>query len=316
MKVLIASPWVNRMLPDLRSALPQVEFLTGETQEEIDAVASEAEVAIGSMSRNSFLAAENLKWIQSSSAGVEWMGRIPELRESDVTVTNARGAHATTIAEHTLGMLFFLTRQFGRLYEQQKAHQWRGVSQYQGVGVAGLTMGVVGLGQLGRAIAKRAAACEMNVIAVDAHEVPKPEYVAELGLLEKLDDLLKRADVVVVTAPITEKTRGMLGPDQLAQMKASAYLLVMSRGNIVHEPTLIQMLKNKQLAGAALDVAATEPLPADDPLWDAPNCFITPHCSPSSDQTRRNVKSIIIDNLKRYEAGEPLINLVSKELGY
>ncbi|MEM7134620.1 MAG: D-2-hydroxyacid dehydrogenase [Chloroflexota bacterium] len=316
MKVLIAVTWANRMVDDLRKALPDIEFLVGETQEEIDALASEADVAIGSISRESFLAAKNLKWIQSSSAGVEWMGRIPEIQVSDVKVTNVRGAHATTIAEHTLGMLFFLTRGFGMLYENQKAHKWGAGPDYGGRGVAGLTMGVIGLGQLGRAIAKRAEACEMTVIAVDVHEVPKPDYVSEVGLLDKMDDLLQRSDVVVVAAPITDQTKGMLGPDQLVQMKSSAYLVVISRGKIIDEPTLIQMLNDGKLAGAALDVTYTEPLPEDDPLWDAPNCFITPHCSPSSDQTHSNVKAIIIDNLKRYMAGEELVNPVNKKLGY
>lgn len=316
MKVLIGSTWINRFADDLRTTFPQIEFLTGESAEEIVSIAKDAEVAIGPISREAFLAAKNLTWIQSSSAGVEWMGRIPELPDSDVVVTNARGAHATTIAEHTLGMLFFLTRRFDQLYELQKEHCWKPPQGYVGVGVAGATMGIIGLGQLGRAIAKRAAAFEMNVIAVDAHEVPQPEYVSKLGLLDQMGDLLQTSDVVVVAAPITDKTRGMLGPDQLALLKPSAYLLVISRGNIIHEPTLIEMLKEGRLAGAGLDVTSTEPLPEDNPLWDAPNLFITPHCSPSSAQTQQNVKAIIFDNLRRYQAGEELVNTVDKKLGY
>ena len=135
------------------------------------------------------------------------------------------------------------------------------------MGVSGLTMGVIGLGHIGRAIAVRAHAFDMKVIAVDVHEVPKPDYVAELRLLDGLDDLLHRADVVAVATPITDRTRGMLGPRELALLKQSAFLLVMSRGGIVDEPTVVRMLREGTLAGAGLDVTAVEPLPADSELW-------------------------------------------------
>jgi len=177
-------------------------------------------------------------------------------------------------------------------------------------------MGIIGLGQIGRAIAKRAHAFEMNVIAVDVNKVPKPDYVSEVRQLDGLPDLMRKSDVVVVAIPITAETRGMVHGELLRMMKPSAYLLVMSRGGIIDEPTLVDMLHNNQLAGAGLDVAATEPLPADNPLWDCPRIIITPHNSPSSDQTRANVMSIMKENLKRYLAGEQLNNLVDKEAGY
>ena len=316
MKVLISTGWVKRYVDELAQEFPEVTFLTGESEEENMALAAEAEVIFGPVSQAVFQAAKPVKWIQSGSAGVEWMRNVPELADSDVTVTNTRGAHASTIAEHTFGMLVFLARGFGGLYESQKARDWQRPLQHPGVGLAGLTMGIIGLGNIGRAIAKRADAFEMTVIAVDAHAVPQPEYVAELGLLDGLDDLMKRSDVVVVATPITPETRGMLGEAQLRLMKPEAYLLVMSRGGIIDEPTLVDMLQSGKLAGAGLDVTATEPLPADNPLWDVPNIIITPHSSPSSRQTRANVTSIMKANLKRYLAGEPLSNVVDKKLGY
>jgi phosphoglycerate dehydrogenase-like enzyme len=177
-------------------------------------------------------------------------------------------------------------------------------------------MGIIGLGQIGRAIAKRAHAFEMNVIAVDAHPMPKPDYVAEVRLLDGLDDLMRRSDVVVVATPITPETRGMIGPAQLELMKPGSYLLVMSRGGIVDEPTVTAMLHDGRLAGAGFDVTAIEPLPEESELWSAPNVIITPHCSPSSEQTRANVVAIMKENLRRYLAGEPLNNVVDKKLGY
>lgn len=317
MQVLITTPWVQNYLDEWQKEFPQVEFVGGATPEAVRAAAGEAEVAFGAVDEALFQAAKKLRWIQSGSAGVEWLGSAPSLRESDVLVTNTRGAHATTIAEHTFGMLVFIARRFDELYEAQKRHDWIGA---QGgsprVGLAGLTMGIIGLGQLGRAIAKRAHAFDMKVIAVDLHDVPQPDYVAELRRMDGLNDLMERSDVVVVATPITPETRGLIGPEQLRRMHPGAYLLVISRGGIIDEPTLIDMLRTGKLAGAALDVAAIEPLPADSDLWDCPNIFITPHNSPSSLQTRNNVMSIMKENLRRYLAGEPLTNLVDKKLGY
>lgn len=316
MKVLLASSWVNHYKEQLEKEFPNVEFLAGASEDEVVALAADAEVALGPVSSRVFNAAPNLKWIQSSSAGVEWMRNVPELRERDVQVTNTRGAHASTIAEHCFGMLIFLARNFSSLYESHKRHEWQRPLERAGVGLYGMTMGVIGLGQIGRAIAERAVAFGMTVIAVDAHPVAKPDYVSELGLLDELDDLMSRSDVVVVATPITDETRGMLGPNQLRRMKPDAYLMVMSRGGIIDEPTLTEMLTTGKLAGAGLDVTSVEPLPADNPLWDAPNLFITPHSSPSSGQTRDNVFKMMTDNLRRYMAGQPLENLVDKQLGY
>jgi phosphoglycerate dehydrogenase-like enzyme len=317
MKVLITNVYGHRYIGDWQKEFPQVEFITGETPAEIQQRAAEAEVAFGHVSRELFLAAPKLRWIQSGSAGVEWMQHVPELRDSDVLVTNMRGAHATTIAEHAFGMLVFLARNFAELYEAQKEKVWLPLHRLRpSVGLVGMTMGIIGLGQIGRAIASRAHAFEMTVIAVDAHPVAKPAYVAEVGLLDGLDDLMRRSDVVVVAAPITPATRGMVGAEQLRLMKPTAYLLVMSRGGIIDEPTLVDMLRTGQLAGAGLDVTAVEPLPPENDLWSAPNVIISPHCSPSSAQTGANVVAIMKDNLRRYLAGEPLNNLVDKKLGY
>lgn len=317
MNVLVTTGWLSqRFVDEWKAEFPEVTFVGGETDEEVIAAAADAEIAFGPLTEALVKSAPNLKWVQSTSAGVEWMRHAPSLLDSDVEVTNTRGAHATTIAEHTFGMLVFLARRFDETYEAQKRHEWIRGSSTPRTGLVGLTMGIIGLGQIGRAIAKRAHAFEMNVIAVDVNEVPKPDYVSEVRRLDALPDLMQRSDVVVIAIPITAETRGMIGPDLLKLMKSSAYLLVMSRGGIIHEPTLVEMLHEGKLAGAGLDVAETEPLPAENPLWDCPNIIITPHNSPSSDQTRANVMSIMKENLRRYLDGKPLINLVNKEAGY
>lgn len=317
MKVLVTSGWLNQdFINRWQAEFPNVEFVGGSTEEELIAAAADAEVAFGSVKETVFKAAPNLKWVQSGSAGVEWMRNTPSLIESDVQVTNTRGAHATTIAEHTFGMLILLARRFDELYEAQKRKEWIRGSQTRRDGLVGMTMGIIGLGQIGRAIAKRAHAFEMKVIAVDVNKVPKPDYVSAVRLLDGLPELMRNSDVVVVATPITPETRGMLGPNELKLMKSTAYLLVMSRGGIIDEPTLAQMLRDNALAGAGLDVAAIEPLPAESELWDCPNIIITPHNSPRSEQTRANVMSIMMENLRRYIDGKPLENLVNKQAGY
>ena len=316
MKVLITAGWVDRFVDGFRQEFPQVEFVFADTAEKIAAQAADAEIAFGPLNSSQLQAAPNLRWIQASSAGVEWMPNVPELAEREITVCNTRGAHAKTIAEHTMGMLVFLARQFGPLYKAQQRHEWGVPEGARLVGLAGLKMGIVGLGNIGRQIAKRAAAFEMEVSAVDVNPMEKPDYVKDLQLMDGMAALLRDSDVVVVTVPITAETRGMIGPDELALLQPEAVFIVISRGGIIHEPTLIRMLEEGKLAGAALDVAATEPLPADDPLWDAPNLFITPHSSPSSVQTTSNVRRIMRDNLKRYLDGEPLQNTVGIERGY
>lgn len=316
MKVLITGQWVMRFVDGFREDFPQVEFVFADSAEDIAAQAADAEAAFGPMNSSQLQAAPNLRWIQSPSAGVEWMRNAPELAERDITVCNTRGAHATTIAEHTMGMLVFLTRGFGPLHKAQQRHEWGVPEGTRLVGLVGLKMGIVGLGNIGRQIAKRAAAFEMDVIAVDVNPMDKPDFVSDLQLMDGMPALLRESDVVVVTVPITAETRGMIGPDELALLQPEAFFIVISRGGIIHEPTLIRMLEEGKLAGAALDVAATEPLPADDPLWDAPNLFITPHSSPSSVQTSANVARILKTNLSRFMNGEPLENTVGIQRGY
>ena len=316
MKLLIIGSWEQDRFAEAKKTFPQVEFAATSDQNEILHEISDADAVFGGITREAFLAAKQLKWIQNTGAGVEKLARIAELAESDVIVTNTRGAHAATIAEHTFGLLISLTRNLPQTFQAQRDHDWRIQFANPMVGLTGLTLGMVGLGNIGRAIAKRGRAFDMNVIAIDAHEVPKPDYVTELRLSDGLDDLMRRSDVVAVTTPRTPKTEGLLGEQQLTLMKRTSYLLVVSRGGIVDEVALARMLREGRLAGAGLDVTATEPLPENSPLWDTPNLLITPHCSGRSAFTSASVTAIFHENLRRYLSGETLTNLVDLKLGY
>ncbi len=280
-------------------------------------VVGDAEAFYGSLRNEEFLAARKLRWVQSPGAGVEWLWQIPTIAESDVVVTNMRGAHAATIAEHAFGMLLCLTRALRDLDEHQKREEWaRGLIADRLFGIKGLTMGIVGFGNIGRAIAGRASGFEMNVIAVDAQSVAPENGVKEVWPLALLNDLCRQTDVLVISAPITPQTRGLIGSEQIGLLKEGAYLLAVSRGGIVDEPALIEALQSAKLAGAGLDVTATEPLPAGDPLWRAPNLVITPHTSAASRLTSELVWSILTENIGHFLNGEPLINVVDKRLGY
>ena len=316
MKVLITAPWNEDRLAELQAAFPQVEWARARTPEETLAQIGDTEVVFGHLNSEAVRAAKSLKWVQGHAAGVEWTASVPELADSDIQITNTRGAHAQTIAQHTIGMLVALARNFKLRFEEQGRREWTRFPEKPSVGLTGLTMGVVGLGNIGRAIAKAAWGIDMRVIAVDAYPVAKPDTVESVWGLDRLDDLLREADAVAIATPYTPETANLIDARRIGVMKQGAFLLVVSRGGIVDETALVAALKAGKLAGAGLDVQAVEPMVADDPLWDAPNIFLTPHGSGHSVQTTAGATNIFRDNLKRYLAGQPLENLVDVKRGF
>lgn len=317
MKILLGNRANNERIASFRAAYPDVEFVCASSPEEAQREIVDADAYFGNPSRELYLAAKKLRWIQAPSAGVEFVHRIPELVASDVTLTNTRGAHAATIAEHTFAMLLSLTRAL-RFFDHAKGcHTWvRGEGYRHLSGIDGKTMGIVGLGNIGRAIAKRAHGFEMNVLAVDAQEVPATEHVKSVWRLDRLHDMLREIDVLTISAPITPETRGMIGEKEIRLLKPGSYLLAVSRGGIVQEAPLIAALKDGHLHGAGLDVTETEPLPGDSPLWDVPNLIITPHVSGGSQLTTETMWSIFFENVGHFVKNEPLRNLTDKKLGY
>lgn len=318
-KIIVAHPGrTDERLAQVRARFPDVELVAPASRDEVLDLIGDADAFFGSVTAQEFAAAEQLRWIQASSAGVEWMRRVPALLErDDVVVTNMRGAHAATIAEHLFAMLLTFTRGLREFAEFQAREEWaRGRLGGKLMAIKGLTMGIVGFGNIGRAIARRAHGFEMRVLAVDAQPVPPGEGVEEVWPLARLDDLCRESDVLAIACPITPETEGLIGPAQIALLKPGAFIMAMSRGGIVDEPALIEALQTGHLAGAGLDVTRVEPLPPGDPLWKAPNLIITPHNSAASRLTQDLVWSIFEENLGRFERGEPLLNVVDKRLGY
>jgi phosphoglycerate dehydrogenase-like enzyme len=302
---------------DLLDDLTDVQKVWATTPEAIAREIVDAEVVYGWPTLEQFQAAKQLKWIQVPSAGVEMLCSIPEVVESDVTITNARGAHARVIAEHTFAMLLAFTRGLHRFEQDKTARRW---SREQAIPdvleIAGWTIGIVGYGQIGQQVAQRSLAFEMDVLAADVNEMPDAPHGVEVWGLDRLPELFERSDAVVIAAPFTPRTRHMIDADLLNRMKSTAYLLVESRGGIVDEAALVDVLKKGKIAAAGLDVFEQEPLPSSSELWDVPNLIITPHLAGASLQKDRRCVEILRENIGRFQRGEPLVNLVDKRKGY
>ncbi len=276
----------------------------------------DAEVILGLVNEKLFSAATQLKWVQSISSGVD-MFFYPKFLDSDVVLTSEKGLVGEHLADHGFGLLLMLTRQLATAL-RYGADSWnhRPEMRFQELELTGSVLGIIGLGGTGRAMARRAAAFGMKCIAVDRDPVaPMPE-VPEIWSPDKLGKLLNLADVVSVCCPLTSETRDLLDQDAFAAMKDNALLVNVTRGEVMHEASLINALNNGQIGGAALDVAPREPLPADSPLWRMPNVVMTPHTAGASQfRVQRNIDRFI-HNLEAYTNGEKLEGVIDKETGY
>jgi phosphoglycerate dehydrogenase-like enzyme len=320
MKVLIGpnGMGLERGLPELQHGYPWVTFEHCADRAEVGAAIVDAEVYVGWLDGDTFAKAQRLRWVQSPSSGVNHYLAIPELVESDVLLTSASGTHAACLAESTLGMILAFTRGIRDAVFYQQKHEWAGRAiRPKLVELTGSTMGIVGLGSVGCALAKRAQAFGMQVIAVDLYTDDKPECVEDLSHVERLDELLRASDYVVVTVPYTAETEAMIGADQLSLMKPGAMLVGISRGGIIDQEALAEALREGRLAAAALDVTRPEPLPADNDLWEVKNLLIMPHVAGGTQFEGQHVLQILTENLERFLRGElPLRNQVDKARGF
>ncbi|MGD9713068.1 MAG: D-2-hydroxyacid dehydrogenase [Thermomicrobiales bacterium] len=302
---------------DQLSAIEGLEVVRALTPEDAAREVVDADIMFGWPTSAMVLSAPKLKWVQFPSAGADALMRVPELVDADIIVTNTRGAHAPSIAEHVFGLLLSMTRAIPSCVGWQKDHTWNRQDGYRlPREIMGSTMGIVGYGHIGRAVAKRATGFEMKVRAVDVAEGPGDGYVDEVWPVSRLSEMLATSDVVVIAAPYTKETRHLIGADAFAAMKNDAYLIAISRGGVVDEDALIAALESGKLAGVGLDVAEVEPLDANSALWNFSNVLITPHLAGSSWQKEARCFEIFFDNVGRYMRGEELRNVVNKQAGY
>lgn len=305
----------------LRKDFPAIEVVHLDSYGRAGEELIDAEIAIAwSLRPEQIKAAKKLRWIHSPAAAVHQL-LYPELVESGIVLTNAREVHGPVVAEHVIGLIFAMAKQIPQAVRFQQKHVW-GQELMWGLHprpreIAGATLGLVGLGSIGQAVASRAAALGMRVIAVrETLEKGTPAFVEEVFSFAQIDRLLAQSNYVVLAAPITPQTRGLMDATRLVKMKPDACLINVGRGPLIDEAALGEALRNHKIGSAALDVFEKEPLPADSPLWDLENLLITPHTAGLTGKLWDRHYIHIRENIRRYLAHEPLLGLVDKQKGY
>ncbi len=309
----------DEQIDELNDVAPSVRVIPVSSRDGALEHAAEADGIDGRLITPEFLAkATHLSWIHSPSAGVERLVFMPEVRDNTgLVLTNAKGVHGPAIADHAMGMLLALTRQLPHYHDAQERGAWsRDVPEGKAVALQGRTMLVVGIGGIGTEIAQRAHGFGMRVVATRRSDTPAPDYVEHVGKPGDLASMLPNADVVAICVPLTPETEGLFDETMIGRMKPGAYLINIARGRIVDTDALIAALNDGRLAGAALDVTDPEPLPAGHALWSAPNVLITPHVASDGELTDQRWWALYKENIRRFGAGEPLLNCVDVDAGY
>ncbi len=328
---ILSARYRSRDLERIREAAPGARLITLSPEGLTDAPLEDVEVLLrGWLSADAFdrllVRAPRLAWVHSASAGVE-RALTPAARERGVVITNARGVFSRPIAEYVLMMMLAVVRRLPQLLELQRERTWQPL---EGAELRDVTVGIVGLGSIGRAVGALATAFGCRVIATrrradagSAPVTPDPE-AGSLGELmldrvlgpEGLTELLGESDFVVLAAPLTPETERMISAEALAAMKPGSWLINVARGRLVDERALLRALRDGPIGGAVLDTFTDEPLQPSSPFYDLPNVIVTPHTSWSSGRVLDRSVGLFCDNLRRFAAGEPLLNVVDPSAGY
>jgi len=292
-----------------------VEMIVPKTPEEMNQALAEVDVVFGALNAGMLARAKNLRWLQATEAGMDRL-LFPELIKSNVVVTNMARIFAPAISETAIAMLLSLTRGLVKYYVPQfQKRTWN--AERNLVEVDGMTAGIVGMGGIGEFVASKLHyGFNMKILATDAKPMAKPFFVDTLREPGWFMEMVPQVDVLVGAAPATPQTANMFNERVFRSMKKTAYFLGLSRGTLTDEAALAQALKEGWIAGAGLDVAKTEPLPAASPLWDCPNLITTCHTAGFAPQRRVRLMGLLAENVRRYSSGLPLVNVVDKERGY
>ena len=293
----------------IRDAAAGIEVINAASEEEARREIADADALYGNITPDLLRAAPKLRWIQAGRAGLEQYV-FPELVESAVTLTNMRGIYNDHIADHVYGFVLAFARGLHISLRRQQRREWN--PQVPVLDLTDCTLGILGLGGIGEEVARRGKTSGMRVLATDARRTEKPPFVDELWGVGELPALLAQSDFLAICAPHTPATEKLIRLPQLRQMKRTAYLLNIGRGVIVDLADLTRALQEGIIAGAGLDVFEVEPLPADHPLWEMPHVLITPHMAGKAAHTRERRLQVLLENLRRFRAGEPLKNVVDK----
>jgi len=305
-------------LESIRQAAPGAELIIIRNKDEWEQYSAEfapkTDVVFGRLPLSRFRELPNLRWMQQIGAGADWLMQAPDLIDSDLILTNASGVHAIPISEHILALMLILSRDIHKSVRHQASHRWDRMANVRELD--GATMGLVGIGRIGQKTAEKARGLNMKVLGLRRNPERPVPYVDRLYGTDGLKEMLSLSDWVVVTAAYTPETEGMIGEDEFRAMKDSAFIINIARGSIIQEKALIKALNEGWIAGAGLDVFEQEPLPPDSPLWDMENVVVTPHCAGATPHYLDRLVDIFTENLRLYRAGQPMINVVDKKLGY
>ncbi|HEY6468109.1 MAG TPA: D-2-hydroxyacid dehydrogenase [Candidatus Acidoferrales bacterium] len=295
-------------------------IVVGDSADAFRGTAGEAEVIFNwsgglPLFREVFLMCPKLRWVHSRSAGLE-RSLFPELIAKDIPLTNGSGVFSPSLGEFTVAAILYFAKDFRRMIRNQMAGVW---SQFDVGMVSGKTLGIVGYGDIGRAIAIRCRAMEMTVLALKRHlpaEGHTDPIVDRYFGANQLRHMLTLCDYVALAAPLTAETRGMIGDSEFAAMKKTAVIINVGRGPVIDEKAMIAALSEGRIKGAGLDVFDEEPLPAGHPFYGMENVLLSPHCADHTDEWLNDAMRFFVEQFGRYERGEALLNVVDKKLGY
>jgi len=315
MRIVLCYPVESRHIEQIAAAAPQAEIVDA-GQDRIASEILESDIFCGHakvpIDWDAVVRKGRLHWIQSSAAGLDHC-LVPAVVHSPIVVTSASGVLADQVAEHAIALVTAITRNLPTFFRAQQAREFvRRPTRDLHHGV----VGIVGLGGVGRRIAQLVAPFKTRILATDTFPVDKPAEVESLWPADRLDEMLAQVDFLFLAAPLTEVTRGMIDRRAFSKMKPGSVLINVARGPLVVEAGLVDALRSGQLFAAGLDVTEVEPLPASSPLWELPNVVITPHVGGQSRVRIDQMTDFFCENLRRFQGGRPLNNLVDKNLGY
>ena len=319
LKLIVISKPNARHLSVLEQLPDDTTITAGETPEAFDSAVDEADIVLNGMGTGQTLHVlwpklRQVRWVHSLSAGVE-QTLFPELIESPVPVTNARGVFKRSLAEFVVASMLFFAKDLRRMVRNQAAGRWE---QFDVEEIHGRTLGIVGYGEIGRESARKAHALGMRIVAVRRRpELMKDDPVVEKAFsIEDRRELMAASDYIVSAAPSTPETRGLISEQELGAMKRTAVIINVGRGPVTDEAALVRTLQEKRIRGAALDVFDTEPLPAGHPFWSLENVLLSPHCADHTATWLEEAMQLFVENFDRFRQGQPLENLVDKHAGY
>jgi phosphoglycerate dehydrogenase-like enzyme len=318
--ILVLADPAEPQIALLKKSLAGVEIVVGNSAELFAPVAARASVLFnwsGSLAlfRRVFGMCPDLRWVHSRSVGLE-RTLFPELSESSVPLTNGAGVFSPSLGEFALGAILYFAKDFRRMIRNQMAGVWEA---FDVMPVSGHTVGIIGYGDIGRAVAARVRPLGMTVLAVKRHSSPSrgaDPLVEQIYSPDRRIEMLPHCSYVVVAAPLTSETRGMIGEPEFAAMKSTAVIINVGRGPVIIEEALVRALSTGRIKGAALDVFDHEPLPQGHPFYKLENVLLSPHCADHTPDWLDNAMQFFIALFERFQKGEPLLNIVDKKLGY